>query len=131
MKYFDLIGQSLILLFTAGHIIYFYSDPQWPVYILLGQLLLGPWQLISSAVSVISKTPFSRQKRLHLKLSLVYLFLLFAFVFSNCCTWPAFAIKLFATIPAWSLGLYYYTLTWKWVLPRRRNRGKFLPNLSF
>lgn len=133
-KYIDLVVQSLCIL-AALSIVVFVAiesnphDRDWRLVILFIQLIIGPWQLIGSLVSVFLKTKFRRLKSVHLLASLLYLAVLiplFQADFMNEHT-----RLLFATVPAWVLAIGYYSITWRGVL-KRSERGKgFLPHLGF
>jgi hypothetical protein len=133
MKYLDVATQTII--FATGIIILFFSwgDADWPMDILLAQLMLGPWQMISSIVSVIGKTPFYRKKRIHLLLAAIYLIVLYAYIALDSGIIPhsETVSRLMFIVPAWALATFYYALTWKWVFLRKKSVGNFLPHLSF
>jgi hypothetical protein len=131
MKYLDLGIQTIIFVFGIVILFVSWGDADWPFGILYAQLVLGPWQMISSIVSVITKAPLYRKKALHLSLAAIYLFALFACgnMGSETLVQRFFGVML--TVPAWTLAIFYYILTCKWVLLRKRNGGNFLPNLSF
>jgi hypothetical protein len=134
MRYLDLVIQSLIFIFGITALIWFSGDSAWPVNaLLIAQLILGPWQMLSSFASAILRAGFHKAKRLHLIVSTIYLITLYVFfnwsppIFNHNDVIP----KILLTVPAWSLAFFYYIVTWKWVLTHKRKRGSFLPNLSF
>ena len=129
---FDVIVQTLIVMLGVGVIIWSYRDPDMPKLLLLVQMLLGPWQMLSCLLSIITRRPLLKLKAIHFVSSLLYLLVLYAII----ADWilPDLRekqIHLLAIIPAWLLGAFYYTLTWKWVLTPRKKSSSFLPNLSF
>ena len=124
MKYIDFIGQALLLLATLILTFVFFGTG-----ILIGQFLLGIWQMISSGASVLSNAPFRKQKMIHLLCSFSYLALL-ATVYANSW-WSTSAIAfVLMMVPAWILALYYFSVTWTWTFAEK-SRSKFLPNISF
>lgn len=124
MKYIDFIGQTLLLVATLILTAVFFGSG-----ILIGQFLLGVWQMISSAISVLTNAPFRKKKIIHLVSSLVYLAGL-AIIYSNSlfASTPLAVIMMMA--PAWILAIYYFSITWTWALADSK-KSKFLPNVSF
>jgi hypothetical protein len=133
MRYVDLTIQTLIMLFALGFLIYTYGEGDWPMSILIAQMILGPWQMTSSFVSIIAKADLWKSKRIHFLISCCYLLFIYACVNVTIPELKPSGIifGLLLTIPAWSLALFYYVITWSTVFPRKKNRGSFLPNLSF
>lgn len=131
MKYLDLGIQTIILVVGIVILLVSWGEADWPFGILYVQLLLGPWQMMSSVVSVVAKAPLYRKKRLHLFLAIIYLFALYiaGHAADDALVQRFFGVAI--TVPAWALAIYYYILTCRWVFPRRRSGGNFLPNLSF
>jgi hypothetical protein len=131
MKYIDLIVQTLIFLVIAWNLIFSYSVTDWPMAVLLPQMLLGSWQLLSAFFSVVAKTPLFKLKLRHLCLSIVYLGLLAASCTSGHLALTDITNEFLFMVPAWALGLYYYFLTWKWAVSSQRRHSSFLPHLNF
>ena len=130
MKYLDYGTQTII--FTFGIVSLLISWAQLSPGILYAQLLLGVWQMISSIVSVITKAPLYRKKRLHLLLAAFYLMALYAYgQISPGMPHAQFFFGFIFTVPAWALAIFYYIITCQWVFARKKKRGNFLPNLSF
>lgn len=134
MKYLDLIIQTLIFIFGITVLIWFSDEAAWPVNaLLIVQMVLGPWQMLSSFASVVLQAGFHKVKRIHLGVSIIYLAVLYVYFYKS----PPFfnhagiVAKLLLTVPAWTLAFFYYIVTWKWVLRGRKKRGSFLPHLSF
>lgn len=125
MRYLDLITQTLVISITA--IVALFGGADLIYAILLAQLVLGPWQLLSSFVSVVLKSNQYKLKALHLLISFTYLVVLH----KGRDQFPGTFYMLLLTIPAWSLALYYYFLTAIEVFRRPGGGGKFLPHLSF
>ena len=132
MKYLDFTIQSLIMLggliFVTGTI---FSKSELFIAILIIQLYLGPWQFASSLVSVIARAPGFHEKLIHLMASVFYLLSLLATLNSGYAGAPHLAVKLYCTVPAWALAIYYYVITWQWTFPKRTSGGKFLPHINF
>jgi hypothetical protein len=124
MKYIDFIGQALLLVATLVLTAVFFGTG-----ILLGQFLLGMWQLLSSFISVLTNAPFRKKKLIHLVSSCIYLAGL-AIIYSNKIFASSAAAVVLMMVPAWILALYYFSITWTWALAETK-KSKFLPNISF
>ena len=124
MKYIDFIGQALLLVATLVLAMMFLGTG-----ILVGQFLIGVWQMLSSSISLLTDAPFRRQKTIHFISAILYLAVLVLIVTSR-----AYASSLIAGIvlmvPAWVLAIYYFSITWRWAFVEKR-KSKFLPNISF
>lgn len=133
MKYIDFSVQAIILLLTLGGFGFATGPGNYLVILLSAQLVLGPWQYISSLISVVTNAPFARQKRAHLILSTIYLLMLYFCSLKDFhgVTFPPEIVMPALTIPAWCLGLYYFRITWLWTFSKINHGGKFLPHLSF
>ena len=133
MKYIDLIAQSLLLAFGAASALYSIHDEKWVMVILMAQFYIGVWQLASSIISLLFDPILRNAKRLHFILSLGYLLSLAVMVVPKIMSSQAAGLfdKLFMTIPAWSLAIFYYFLTWKRILFTRKKSGSFLRHVSF
>jgi hypothetical protein len=131
MKYLDLAIQTIIFIFGIVMLLVSWGEADWPFAILYAQALLGPWQMISSIVSVIAKAPLYKKKKLHLLLAAIYLMVLYVCGNMSFVSISGRFFSLLLTVPAWALAIFYFILTWKWVFPRIRKGGNFLPNLSF
>jgi hypothetical protein len=130
MRYIDLSVQSLLFLAGIVLLIVYRHEPMSAIFLI--QLLLAPWQMTSSLISLITKAGQWRQKRIHLALSCLCLMIFFVSENSKTILFENsnLAYVLFLTIPPMTLAVFYYILTWKWVA-ERRNKGSFLPNLGF
>jgi hypothetical protein len=135
MKYVDLGVQMLCILMAlialAKGLIAKDVDPRhWPLLVLFAQAILGPWQMLSSGISIFTWAPLRRLKIIHFVSALVYLAslaILFAFDSVDNASWSQWLI----TIPAWILALYYHFLSWCWVIRANSRHGGFLPHLGF
>jgi hypothetical protein len=92
------------------------------------QWVLGWWQMIGSGVSLIFRGPLFRKKLLHFLLASLYLLTL---VLDKYIELPGHLVIWYLTIPPWSLAVYYYVLSYRRTYVLDRERGSFLPNLSF
>jgi hypothetical protein len=117
MKYVDMIGQTILIVLTFALIIPY----SWLAF-MIGPVLLGAWQMVSSCICAFTKVPYRNLKRIHLGIATTYLILL-AYELGYEFTFLAIAIPL-------TLAIYYYILTWMWFLSDPK-KGKFLPNISF
>ena len=131
MRYIDLSIQSLIFLAGIGLLIAYRSEPMNAILII--PLLLVPWQMLSSLVALIARTGHWRKKRIYLILSCLYLMIFYVSGNSKIALFENshLVYALLLTIPPMTLAVFYYSLTWKWVTSGRRNKGSFLPNVSF
>jgi hypothetical protein len=130
MKYFDLAIQTLILLFAG--VAFAVSGPKLSFLDLMAvQFIFGAWQMLSSFISVLTQAPLFKYKCIHLVAALVYLGLLVISAVYHW--WPDFSLqaRIFVTLPAWTLGLLYYLLTWKWALLSHKQSSSFLPHINF
>jgi hypothetical protein len=127
LKYLDFGIQTLSLGAAAWFLIEAIGDTQAIGVIFLIQLILGIWQLLSSALTL----TFSRNrfKRLHFDISVVYLVILF--VLSIAQFHSGYLFGVFLIVPPWLLAIYYYVLTWLEVFPRYSRRSSFLPHINF
>lgn len=131
MKYLDFTIQSLIMIAAlALAMACVTTKPDAFIMILMVQFYLGCWQLASSVISLIARAPRFRTKSIHLIISVIYL-LSFIGIFNSGFNIPQLAVKLYLTVPAWALGIYYYIITWQWAVPKKTGGGKFLPHINF
>jgi len=126
MRYIDLSIQSLIFLAGIGLLIAYRGEPMNAILII--PLLLVPWQMLSSLVALITRTGHWRKKRIYLILSCLYLMIFYVSGNSKIALFEN--SHLVSALPM-TLAVFYYSLTWKWVTSGRRNKGSFLPNVSF
>lgn len=132
MRFIDLIAQTLILIYGALLLVFMHADQSWPIGpILMTQLVLGPWQMTSSVISVIARTNFHKAKRWHCIGASIYLVILYLIFNTALFQFEQVNGTFMLTIPAWTFALYYYVITWKGALPGKRHGGSFLPHLSF
>lgn len=135
VKYVDLIVQTLciglavLLLLTAlmGHDP---ADTDWAMSVLYAQMILGPWQMLSSGISIFTWAPLRRMKIIHFVIAVGYILSLMLLSSLEAVRSETF-LNWFITIPAWILALYYYFLTWCWVTRANTRHGSFLPHLGF
>ena len=126
-KYIDFTVQSLIMGISLVLILVSIRETDWMLNVLVAQLALGLWQFVSSCTSVSLQSSHWKLKRIHMFSSILYLLLL----------WGSFQadvsynfVKYFITIPAWSLAIFYYSITWS-VTCQKQRRSSFLPHLNF
>ena len=124
MKYIDFIGQVLLLVATLVLATVYYGTG-----VLLGQFILGIWQITSSIISVSTNAPFRKRKVIHLVSSIVYLTFL-TIIYSNSFFASTPIAVVLMMVPAWILAFYYFAITWTWALAETK-KSKFLPNISF
>jgi len=126
IKHIDFAAQTCIILLT-GVGLAFSHGRNLLLMLLIAQLLLGPWQMLSSLLSVTDGTAYHKLKALHLVLSGFYLIV----VFGTYRIIDEKYTRLLLTLPAWVLGFYYYFINSLEVLRKPRKGGKFLPHTSF
>ena|SRR5689334_7136940 len=130
MKYIDFGIQTLIFGFTGVLLGASFNEPGWPMAVLYGQLLMGPWQFFSSLISVASRAEFYKAKRIHLWTSIACLLMLWVGSNLEHSTLETLA-SFFLIVPAWILAFHYYAITIKWTFYPRKASSGFLRNLSF
>jgi len=128
MKYIDFGIQTLIFGFAVVLLITSLGESGWLLSILYAQLLMGPWQFFSSLISVVARAEFHEAKRIHLVISIVYLVLLWGVI--NVGSTSEQWVRVFWTVPAWTLAIYYYFITCQWTF-QTKPRGSFLRHLNF
>jgi hypothetical protein len=131
MRYVDFVFQTLMIITGIVVLVLTYLDPNWPAAIFWIQLILGPWQVMSSLISIISESFSNKEKKLYLILSSCYLLGVYISFNSTLAFFSGTMLTVLLTLPAWTLAFYYYFITWKYTFPRKRKRGSFLPNLGF
>ena len=131
MKYLDFTIQSLIMLVAfAVALACITTKPEVFIMMLTVQFYLGCWQITSSVISLIARAPHFRTKSIYLTIVVIYLLSFFG-IFNSGFDIPHLAAKLYCTVPAWALAIYYYVITWQWTFPKRTSGGKFLPHINF
>lgn len=129
LKWADLSVQTLILTLTPLTLLVGgTTDP--PALLMITGLYLGPWQMFSCATSILATSSFRKEKIIHLAVAAAYLLalMLFANQLKKIADELLLVLTLFL-VPA-GLGLYYYTITWRWARKPADN-GKFLRHISF
>ena len=127
VRFTDLAIQAILIGWAIFTVVINPFHPDMGV-ILVIQLLLGTYQMISSLLSIgFSKPSAPRRKVIHFAVStgyLISLMLVSELEFSSVL-W-----SLYLTLPAWSLAIYYF---WVSIFPtaRQGRRSRFLPNLGF
>jgi hypothetical protein len=130
MKYFDFAIQTLLMLIAVTLLASTFHESDCPLNILIVQLFLGPWQLLSSLFSVLAKSRLYMRKRAHLLLSLAYLVIIWM---ANDYTdpFPKWVLNFALIVPAWCLALYYYYLSYHAAFDEGRKGSSFLRHISF
>jgi hypothetical protein len=125
MRKFDFAMQTLIMAVGLASAITAIFHRETAVFILIVQVVLGVWQMTGCLLSLIFRGSLFRKKLIHFITASVYLGT-FSIIEMN----PAYVIW-YLTLPAWALGIYYYIISYKGTIGVNRDRGGFLPNLSF
>jgi len=134
MRYIDFTIQTLIMLFGIFILTASWGEPGWPSPIVVAQMFLGPWQVLSSVVGVAARSAAHKAKRIHLIASGLY-FLVMVFANGMASTlnyeWSDTVIMSYLIIPPWILALYYYSITWRIAFPSHKKNSSFLPHINF
>ena len=134
MRYIDFTIQTLIILFGIGILVATWGEPNWPIQLLLAQMFLGPWQVLSSIVGVLGRGAAHKLKRTHLVTSALYfLVIIMASWIGSMLNyeWREIIIAVYLILPPWILALYYYSITWRITFPSQRKDSSFLPHINF
>lgn len=134
MRYVDWLVQTVILIAGVIALVLAWHQPAGPLTcLLITQLVIGLWQMVSSAISFVKKSNLWRYKRIHLLLASCYLITVYVFSQSTISFFYNTRLiwTLFLTVPSMSLALYYYFITWKSTFISMTKRGSFLPNINF
>lgn len=135
LKYIDLVVQTLCIVLAASLLFSAFmgrhpDDAGWGMSILYAQMVIGPWQMISSGISIVTRAALWRMKIIHFAIALTYILSLI-YLFSSDPIGQEIFMNWFLTVPAWILAFYYYFLTWVWVIRANTRQGGFLPHLGF
>lgn len=126
MKRFDFWGQTLIFI-GAVTFVCLHEHPT--ISVLIGQFLLGAWQMISCALSLNYRAQGFKQKKEYFIVSIFYLLVIVILSTLRPSNQDWFFMLM--TAPSWVLGLYYYTLTIRIAFPVNRRLSSFLPHINF
>jgi hypothetical protein len=133
MRSIDFIVQTLLITaaLISGLMFWFLSGS---IFLFaLCQCAVFGWQIASAVVSLITESTSVDLKRKHLLVSILYII--------SVLTIPALidhvefsgffkTYTVYIIIPAWGLAVFYYYVTWKISLTKRK-KGNFLPHLGF
>ena len=128
MKYIDFSVQSILFVAVLVIIITSLGGSDTLLLILWMQLFVGPWQLLSSLISVATRSFKHKLKAIHLAISAVYLMCLFLWPFRE---FSETTTRIVFMVPAWMLAVYYYILTTLTTFQTTRRQSSFLPHTSF
>jgi hypothetical protein len=134
MRYIDFTVQSLLILLGLGTLIFTWEDSAWPRDVLIVQLLLGPWQVLSSVIGVTLRSAAYKQKTRHLIASAIYIavwIMAGRIGGMNNYVWNNAVIMSFLIIPPWILVFYCYRITWRITFPGYKRNGNFLSHINF
>ena len=124
MRHIDFYAQTGILIGTLVLLALFSGYG-----LLLGQAVLGGWQVLSCIISVVFFQEFRKAKLWHLSISCVVV-ITFYLSDGHPSLLNDFVFLLLVMLPSWGLAIYYFVITWRWH-SATGNRSKFLPNISF
>jgi hypothetical protein len=133
MKYIDFGIQTLLLaIFLVYSILGLIDEGTFNAIIFAAfyiGMFLGPWQMLSSFLSIIFKSEYHSFKLIHFFSALIYIVLL-SFSTQLRSEEPSVLVSVLLSLPAVALAVFYYSLTWRWVF-RTQTRSSFLPNTNF
>ncbi len=128
MKYIDFSAQTILFILTAATLVFNIGNPGITIAVLTMQTATGAWQLISALWLFRAKTRYHYLRKTHLITTLIYVITLFVLP----ATIPTRELMLFwFIVPAWSLAIFYFTITALTTFHRHGGNGRFLPHLSF
>jgi hypothetical protein len=128
MKYIDFSVQSILFVAVLVVLIANIGGSDAVRVVLWMQLLVGPWQLLSSVISVGMRSRLYKLKTIHLIISALYLAVLFILPFRRFTESTSMIILM---VPAWTLAVYHYLLTTLATFQRPVRQSGFLPHTSF
>lgn len=134
IRYIDFTLQTLLFMAALATLITAAFAPDTLVVVMIVQFFIGVWQVLSCVFSMIAYSNQNNNRRNHILIAALYVLSLFVFpalVNHDLSIFPEWVIIVYATVPAWSLALYYYWITITGTFPNRIKRGNFLPNISF
>lgn len=129
MKYVDTAIQTLLILGAAVAAIAGIFHRDMFVFVAVAQFCLGVWQVTGCLISLIVYPDRNDARRRYFALAGIYLVTLF-FIGTAHVKIADWLLIAYGTIPAWSLGIFYYSITLRWAFPQLK-QGKFLPHTSF
>jgi len=128
LRQIDFAGQTFFMLIAIGFLFvipFIGFDYGWMIVPLWAQMYLGPWQMLSCIISILTKDKLYTEKKKHFRISIVYLALLAAGFWLASEGYFPYEEKpkmliaiLVLTVPAWTLATYYYLITWRIVFTR-------------
>lgn len=134
IRYIDYTLQTLLFLAAIATLVTAAFAPDTIAVIMIVQFFMGIWQVLSCVFSLILYPNQNNSRRNHIVMAALYVLSLFVFpalLNHDLSIFPEWLIIVYATVPAWSLALYYYWITFTHTFPNRIKRGSFLPNISF
>jgi hypothetical protein len=137
LKSIDWAGQSVIwVAFIVGSLLSIASGEGFGAigYIgLLCQLFMGCWQMVSAVLFLLLGAEPLWFRKTHFISAFMCLALISLSAWleheSDSIT-TDFLFLVFGVIVPWLLAIFYYSITWRWMFPKRHN-GKFLSHISF
>lgn len=126
MKHIIIFMQTVIFLFAL-------SIPVWCrnfdclAVLLLTQIVMATIQLVASVFSLLTKAGRHSVRSYLLGVGLYIAVLLLIFSINDV---PEHWKTILLTVPAWSLAIYYYYISWKTVTVRKP-QSRFLPHINF
>lgn len=127
MKYVDFVVQSGLMLLALVALGYGLVAESSPMAVIVPQFYIGIWQMVSALLCLLTRSAGMDLRRLHVGLAIAYLATLT--ITSNIDNEVFSAVWL--TVPAWSLAIFYYRITWRRIWPARQHGGSFLPHINF
>ena len=138
VKIIESFAQIAGLIAGAASAIALFFEDDFIVALACVQFWIGLEQYLSSMVSCLIKSSRWKEKVIHLKLSTIYLLMLFVGLTvtnitgaSSVFPFAHFLAFAYVFVLPWALAIYYAIITWKETFASKRNNGHFLPHTSF
>lgn len=132
LKFIDFAMQSLLMaggLVAVGLTLF---SPGWFILILYLQMVLGPWQITSALIRLLTRHPQRQAIVYYVLATTVYLLIGWRWsLFMDDFTVHRIVLMAYLTVIPWGLALYYYRLLSIDYIRGYRPAGKFLRHLQF
>jgi hypothetical protein len=131
MRYIDWIVQSVLLVLGFLAVIAMLAGHESIMPFILAELILSIWQYLGCLMTRTTHIYLRRLRAVYLQLSTTYLvLLLFSITIPAPTVVPGTLYYVYAFVIPWCLAIFYYVITWRSAF-RKKQRGSFLPHLSF
>lgn len=131
LKFIDFAMQSLLMaggLVAVGLTLF---SPGWFILILYLQMVLGPWQITSALILLLTRHPKRQAIVYYVLATTVYFLIGWGWSVFMDFTVHRIVLMAYLTVIPWGLALYYYLLLSVDYVRGYRPAGKFLRHLQF